>query len=106
VLTQSTPESGGSDFKLFLHGDHRPLDLLPFRKNLSFFAIDMDRLALDNPELTADIARAVGEAMLVRHYKRVPVMRFPMGKVKEAMELMKSGRHTGKVCGAVLKPLS
>jgi hypothetical protein len=80
------------------------MDLLPFRKNLSFFAIDMDRLALDDPELTADVARAVGEAMVAGHYKRVPVMRFPMGKVKEAMELMKSGRHVGKVCSAVLKP--
>jgi NADPH:quinone reductase-like Zn-dependent oxidoreductase len=78
------------------------MDLLPFRKNLSFFAIDMDRLALDKPQLIVSIAQAVGKALEEGHYKRVPVTTFPMRKVKEAMELMKTGRHVGKVCRALL----
>ena len=31
------------------------LGLLAFRKNISFFAIDMDRLWLDDPELSAEV---------------------------------------------------
>jgi len=34
------------------------LGLLAFRKNISFFAIDMDRLWLDDPELSAEVGWA------------------------------------------------
>lgn len=34
--------------------------LLAFRKNLSFFAVDMDRLALDDPEASKQVGRQGG----------------------------------------------
>jgi hypothetical protein len=74
-----------------LHDDHRATDLLPFRKDLSFFATDTDRLALDDPQLSAGVARAVGEATIAGHYKRVPVV-----KVKKATKLVKSGQHMAR----------
>ncbi len=53
--------------------DNNGLPLLAFRKNISFFAIDMDRLALDDPAMTAEIGREVGHHFMEGHYHRLPV---------------------------------
>jgi NAD(P)-dependent dehydrogenase (short-subunit alcohol dehydrogenase family) len=73
------------------------LPLLAFRKNLSFFAIDMDRLALDDPGAVREVAMEVGRHMQEGHYHPLPIKTFPMGKIREALEFMKKGQHTGKV---------
>lgn len=39
----------------------------------------------------------MAEHFAAGHYKPLPVVTFPMGSIKEALELMKSGRHVGKV---------
>lgn len=73
------------------------LGLLAFRKNISFFAIDMDRLALDDPGMTQQVMFDVAKHVAAGHYRPLPVTLFPMGQIKQALELMKSGRHVGKV---------
>ena len=77
--------------------DNNGLPLLAFRKNISFFAIDMDRLALDDPAQTAEIGREVGRHFEAGHYHKLPIESFPMNQMKEALEFMKTGKHVGKV---------
>ena len=77
--------------------DNNGLPLLAFRKNISFFAIDMDRLALDDPAQTAEIGREVGRHFMEGHYHKLPIESFPMDKMREALEFMKTGKHVGKV---------
>ena len=77
--------------------DNNGLPLLAFRKNISFFAIDMDRLALDDPAQTAEIGREVGRHFEAGHYHKLPIESFPMNQMREALEFMKTGKHVGKV---------
>ena len=73
------------------------MDLLPFCKNTSFHGIDMDRMAGENPELSAKIAQEVAEHFVKGNYRRLPLTIFPMRRLRDALELVKSGTHIGKV---------
>lgn len=77
--------------------DNNGLGLLAFRKNISFFAIDMDRLALDDRKMTEEIGKTVGYHFKEGHYHKLPVHTFPMDQIKDALEFMKTGKHIGKV---------
>lgn len=66
-------------------------------KNASFSAIDMDRMALEDPEAVARLTATVFTHLSRGDYQPVPVTRFPMDRMKEAMEHMKSAKHTGKI---------
>jgi len=77
--------------------DNNGLDLLAIRKNISFFAIDMDRMVLDNPALATEVAMEVGEYFEAGNYDLIPTQVFPMDKMKEALDLMKTGKHVGKI---------
>ena len=57
----------------------------------------MDRLALDDPAMTAEIGREVGHHFMEGHYHKLPIESFPMDKMREALEFMKTGKHVGKV---------
>ncbi len=73
------------------------LGLRPFQRHIAFFAVDLDRLWLTRPELTASIfAEVIG---LVRdgHLPPLPVERFPASSAAEAFRHMMKARHTGKV---------
>jgi hypothetical protein len=43
------------------------------------------------------IGREVGHHFMEGHYHRLPVEVFPMDKMREALEFMKTGKHVGKV---------
>ncbi len=73
------------------------LDLLPFSKNLSFFAIDLDRVLRERPALLGgllqDILRRVREGILAP----LPYQAWPMGKAVDAFRSMQHGKHIGKL---------
>jgi len=73
------------------------MDLMPFRKNTSFFAIDMDRMALEDPDYIMEIGGEVVEHIVKGHYRRLPITTAPMSQLKEMLEVVKSGKHVGKV---------
>ena len=77
--------------------NNNKMDLLPFCKNTSFYAIDMDRMAGENPELVIQIYKEVAESFAQNRYKALPLTAFPMNQLHEALELLKSGKHVGKV---------
>ncbi len=71
--------------------------LFAFRKNIRFFAIDMDRMALEDPVGLREISQKVAEGFASGHFEPVPYTCFSMDNIRDAMQLMKSGAHIGKV---------
>ncbi len=82
--------------------DDARLGLRPFRKNLSFFAIDLDRIIRERAALAGsmlrDVARRVGDGKLAP----LPHSAWPIGQALDAFRSMQQAKHIGKVvinCG-------
>jgi len=91
--------SGGSFLeigKLDIY-DNAKLGLLALRKNGLFVAIDMDRLALDDAPLTIKTTAEVFDLLAKGAYHPIPATVFPMDRIRDAIELIKAGKHMGKV---------
>ena len=77
--------------------DNAKMGLLALRKNGLFVAIDMDRLALDDAPLTIKTTSEVFDLLGNGAYHPIPTTVFPMDRIRDAIELIKAGKHTGKV---------
>jgi len=73
------------------------LDLLPFGQNLSFFAIDLDRLNGSHPETSGRIFKKLMQLFYERKLKPLPRKVYSFGRVEEAFRYMQQGKHIGKV---------
>ncbi len=73
------------------------IGLLAFRKNLSFFAVDVDRLSLHRPELARDLLREVMSCYERGVYTPLPEQVFGISKLSEAIRFMAQAKHIGKV---------
>ena len=73
------------------------IGLLAFRKNLSFFGVDVDRLSLDRPEIAREMLRAVMDRFERGVYSPLPEQVFPVSRLEEAMRFMGQAKHIGKV---------
>ena len=73
------------------------LGLQPFHKNLSFFAIDLDRVIRERPALVGsmlqDVVRRVGDG----DYEPLPHRAWPITDAVDAFRFMQHGKHIGKV---------
>jgi acyl transferase domain-containing protein/NADPH:quinone reductase-like Zn-dependent oxidoreductase/NAD(P)-dependent dehydrogenase (short-subunit alcohol dehydrogenase family)/acyl carrier protein len=67
------------------------------RKNLNFSAIDMDRLALDDPQLVKKVALECIELIGNRKIEPPEITRFDYGDQEKALQFMMSGKHEGKL---------
>lgn len=79
------------------------LDLKPFQKSLSFFSIDLDRLAHDRPLLLGTLLQEVMQLFVADKLKPLPYTVFPIEQVSDAFRYMAQAGHTGKI---VLSPRS
>ena len=70
---------------------------MPLRKNITFSAIDMDRMAKDSPQLSRANAEEVFHQLACGTYRPIPSVLYPMADIVEALELMRAGKHIGKV---------
>ena len=73
------------------------IGLRPFRRNLSFFAIDLGQLLRDRP---AFIERSLAELMRkfeARELAPLPHTAFPIARAADAFREMASGKHMGKI---------
>ena len=82
--------------KVDIYADH-PLGLFAFRRNLRFAAIDIDRLMLEDPVLIREISRACLDLLERERVPPLPVTVYPYRDYAEALRLMMSGQHQGKV---------
>ncbi|HVJ18921.1 MAG TPA: SDR family NAD(P)-dependent oxidoreductase, partial [Polyangiaceae bacterium] len=77
------------------------LALEPFGNNLSYFAVDIDRMLEQKPEFASRMLR---EAMRFFEENAIPphaVTTFPAARVADAFVTMAGARHTGKVAVSV-----
>jgi acyl transferase domain-containing protein/NADPH:quinone reductase-like Zn-dependent oxidoreductase/NAD(P)-dependent dehydrogenase (short-subunit alcohol dehydrogenase family)/acyl carrier protein len=80
------------------------LGLRPFRKSLSYTAIDLAGMAAERPELFASLLREVMDRLEDGTYSPLPVRTFPAREVDRAFRFMAQAKHTGKIAVRMRDP--
>jgi NADP-dependent 3-hydroxy acid dehydrogenase YdfG/acyl carrier protein len=73
------------------------LPMAVFNRNISFTAIDLDRIAEERPEEIGRLLRNVAAGFEDGHFQPIPVEAFEAAQAKEAFRLMASSKHIGKI---------
>ncbi|WP_280384691.1 SDR family NAD(P)-dependent oxidoreductase, partial [Nocardia wallacei] len=73
------------------------IDLRPFDRNLSFFAVDIDRILARRPEQVRHAARRVVDAMYHGEYTALPNTVFGLDRLPEAFETVARSAQIGRV---------
>jgi thioester reductase-like protein len=73
------------------------LALRPFQNNLSFFAIDLDRIWAAQPEATRDALTTLVRQINDNKLPPLPHRVFPVSQVRDAFQWLARARHIGKV---------
>ena len=76
---------------------NRMIGLLPFKDNLSYYAIDLDRMLRQRPELIRGLFREVIEHFQSGVYRPLPLTEFPAEDVTGAFRYMAQRKNIGKV---------
>lgn len=77
--------------------------LRPFRRNVSYYGIDVDQLLRHEPELASRLMREVSDLLEARVLTPLPYRRFGAEAAIDAFRLMQHSGHIGKI---VLMPPS
>jgi polyketide synthase 12 len=67
------------------------------KHNRSFFAVDLERSFLEQPDLIARLFRELGRGFENGDFTALPVTGFAYSQADEAFGLMAQARHTGKI---------
>lgn len=73
------------------------LGLGPFRNNLSFAALDLERLCRERPGVVGAWLARLMERVTSGEIEPLPVRVFPIGEATEAFRYMAEARHIGKI---------
>ena len=73
------------------------IGLLPFQRNLAYFAIDLDRMIRERPEVVGELLDAVTERLARGVYSPLPTRTVPVSRLTEAFRDMAQGHHVGKL---------
>ncbi len=73
------------------------ISLRPFARNLSMFAVDLDRLMQDRPTFVARLVREVFALVSEKRLQPLPHRVFPLIDVAEAFRYTAQARHIGRV---------
>lgn len=76
---------------------NRSLGLEPFQRNLAFFGIDLEPMALERPELVREILGDVLGRFEEGTLRPLPLTIFPITEVTAAFRFMAQARHMGKI---------
>lgn len=85
---------------------NRPLDLYPFSNNLSYFAIDMDRICRERPALIHSLFLELMEYFKDGTLKPLPRYVFPISDVVGAFRYLTQRKNIGKVVVSLQDPVS
>lgn len=80
------------------------LGLLPFRNNLSFFAIDLDRLCVEKPAFVGQMLREVVSKFEDGTYRSLPQHEVPISDLENGFRFMAQAKHIGKVVFTLADP--
>jgi acyl transferase domain-containing protein/thioesterase domain-containing protein/acyl carrier protein len=76
---------------------NRMIGLLPFQDNLSYFAIDLDRMLRQRPEAIRELFADVMRHFADGHYRPLEFTRFAAEETVEAFRYMSQRKNIGKV---------
>jgi acyl transferase domain-containing protein/NADPH:quinone reductase-like Zn-dependent oxidoreductase/acyl carrier protein len=79
-----------------IYGNAR-LGLEPFRKNLSFFAIDLDRVISERPALLRSLLQEIVRRVAEGELEPLPHCAWPIQEFVGAFRQMQQGKHIGKI---------
>ena len=89
--------------------DNMGLPMRAFQNNLSFFAIDIDRMLYSNNKVARQLFNDVGNAFETGCFGPIKTKVFSAGEAKEAFQWMARAKHIGKIvlqfdgnCGNVI----
>ncbi|MFN6571716.1 SDR family NAD(P)-dependent oxidoreductase [Dendronalium sp. ChiSLP03b] len=77
--------------------ENSKLGLRPFQNNLSFFAVDLDRLWRERPEFAGSLFGEVMKLFEERTLHPLPHRVFPISQVQSAFRYMAQAKHIGKI---------
>jgi epothilone polyketide synthase D len=80
---------------------NRNLDLAPFQRAISYFAIDLDRMFRERPEEMHDLLVEIAAGFESGELKPLPLRVFPIKQARDAFRHMAQAKHIGKI---VLSP--
>lgn len=78
-------------------GEDRGLPMRAFNRNLTFTAVDMDRMLCDRIPTVHQILSDISENFESGIFQPVPMAEFKASQAKEAFAFMAQSKHTGKV---------
>lgn len=81
-----------------------PMFLRPFRRNISYFGIDVDQMLVDRPELAGELFAEILERFAEGAFRPLPLLIFPADEAVEAFSTMQSSAHVGKLVVAYRTP--
>ena len=77
--------------------ENSKLGLLPFQKNLSYFAIDLDKMSRERPDVIAGMLREIFGLVDSQQLTALPMQTFSVSQVKDGFRMMSQARHMGKI---------
>lgn len=79
-----------------IYGDSR-LGLFPFRRNLAFYGVDLGLLSRSHPERLRELLSTVYQLTVAGTLPMPQSTHYPLAEVANAVRLMGSAQHTGKL---------
>jgi NADPH:quinone reductase-like Zn-dependent oxidoreductase/1-acyl-sn-glycerol-3-phosphate acyltransferase/acyl carrier protein/NADP-dependent 3-hydroxy acid dehydrogenase YdfG len=76
---------------------NRHLPLGRFRQNVAYFAVDLDRLCAERPELVGEMLQQIVKEFEAGRFKPLPRYDFKMSQLEDALRLMAQAKHVGKI---------
>jgi len=76
---------------------NRRIHLRPLRQNVSYFAIDVDQLPLQRPDLAQALLAEAAEALAEGTIRPLAHRVFPFAEIDDAFRLMQASGHVGKL---------
>ena len=73
------------------------IGLQPFRNNIQFFGVDVDRLLIDRPSFCGQLFAELAPLLEQRVFVPLPHRVFPIARAAEAFRCMQHSRHIGKI---------
>jgi NADPH:quinone reductase-like Zn-dependent oxidoreductase len=71
--------------------------LRPFRRNLTYYGIDLDQLLRERRDLASKLFRKCADLFARNIFSPLPYCRFPATEVVDAFRLMQQSGHVGKI---------
>ncbi|MDC3954532.1 type I polyketide synthase [Polyangium jinanense] len=77
--------------------DNGQLAMTPFRKSLSYAAVDLAGMSVERPALLGALLQEVMQLFDMGVFQPLPVKEFPVEEVRDAYRLMAQAKHVGKI---------